>query len=127
MDIILQTGKDNPSLCLKNAKPLGKDFYARLDLCSGGFSADCDFHFEAWAKQQFVTSLAEMDRTLSGEAILKPMFEDYFLRFQLDKTGHVIVSGELIEYTSEIQKLTFSFQTDQTCLRPFYEALTQLQ
>lgn len=125
--IALQTGHEDPSLCLANIRRLGKDFGCRLQLKSGPFSADYDFYFEGYALDQFIAALGEMEVTLRGEAVLKPMFEDYFLKLQLDQTGHVKVSGELFVYSDNVQKLTFAFQTDQTCLGPFIKSLQRVK
>ena len=47
------------------------------------------------------------------------------IAFQMDKTGHVAISGELFG-DAGCQSLTFEFEADQTSLKPFADALRQL-
>ena len=61
-----------------------------------------------------------MDQTLSGSATLRPMWESPFIRLALDHRGHIAVSGELGDAD---QHLRFTFDTDQTCLRPLISDL----
>jgi hypothetical protein len=92
-----------------------------LEVNSHPFSAALNFYFDG-SLRQFVGSLKEIDATLSGHAKLALFHEDPFLLFEGDGRGHVTVTGLLVEM---MQKLQFSFVTDQTSLRPFIDALEQ--
>lgn len=67
-----------------------------------------------------------MDRTPSGSAALKHRYEEHFIKLELDRTGHVGVRGELMDFSSALfQKLVFAFETDQTCLAPLIKDFKQ--
>ena len=67
-----------------------------------------------------------MATQLSGEAEIKEEYEDHYVRIQLSCHGHVIVTGELWYYSDLNQHLKFGFETDQTCLQPLFNDLSQL-
>jgi hypothetical protein len=90
---------------------------AKLYVFSRGFSVQKFFYFENIEK--FVYDLKGIDRTLSGTAILKQQYEQDFIKFIGAKNGHIIVEGEIFEYSGVSQNIHFSFQTDQTVLKPF--------
>ncbi len=98
-------------------------YISLLNILSKPFSAQIDFYFEEFALKQFYDQLLAIDLTLSGEAILKPMWEPQFIKFEIDSRGHVTIKGELY---SGLQKLTFEFKTDQTYLKPFISDLSKV-
>jgi len=66
----------------------------------------------------FLEAVERMDRTLTGSALLKPLFEDHFIQLHLDHAGRATIRGELLEYSASPQHLCFQFETDQTCRAP---------
>ncbi len=59
-----------------------------------------------------------MDEALVGIAVLPTPNEDPFIKLTVDCTGSVLVSGHLVDYEQDWQRLEFSFGTDRTVLRP---------
>lgn len=58
---------------------------------------------------------------------MKPLFEDDFIAFRMFSLGHILVYGELFDYSEETQHLRFAFRTDQTVLKPLIADLRSLQ
>jgi hypothetical protein len=125
MDVVLQTNTANPAFALRDIRWFsdGSGYSSEYVVHSGGFSAARPFHFEAHPLRTFLNSLEAMDRDLRGSAELKPMFESDFVRLTLDHSGHLEVAGELTEQAHRRQSLVFSFQTDQTCLKPLIKEI----
>ena len=102
----------------------GSGYISLLVVRSGAFQAEKFFYFEEPVFEQFLEQIIEMNRTLSGKAILKPYYEPEYIAFEMLTAGHVQVTGELFEYSAPAQHLEFGFETDQTCLSPL---ITDLQ
>jgi hypothetical protein len=67
-----------------------------------------------------------MQRELTGEARFEEEWEhDQFLQLAMASRGHVVVSGRLVLLSGDANELSFTFQTDQTCLGLFIHALEQ--
>ena len=117
MDIKLRTNTEDPKLeFLKIEKYDDQSGYgSTINVASNGFSAKVFFTFEEWSMDEFIKQLEACDRTLSGEATLKPQWDNWFITFSLNGRGQVTVNGML--YTPE-QELKYEFTTDQTCLAP---------
>jgi hypothetical protein len=128
MDVVLETHSSNPALALRDVRWFGDSsgYVSQYVVQSGSFAAARPFYFEAQPLATFLEALEEMDRTLQGAAELRPLFEPEFLRLSLDHTGHIEVTGELVENGPSYQSLNYSFQTDQTCLKPFIAALKEV-
>ena len=125
MDIVLQTHDKQKVLTLNNFQ-LSESFgQAELYVFSGGFSVDTLFYFDRSYFKAFVKNLKVIRDTLCGEAILKPKYEDDYIKFSGSKSGHVVVEGEIFWHSEFDQKLRFSFQTDQTVLAPFIADLAK--
>ena len=124
MDVVLETNTANPSFALRQIQWFmdGSGYKSEYVVNSGGFSAARPFYFEAQPLKNFLEGLEAMDRDLRGSAQLKPIYESDFVRLTVDDRGHVDVSGTLTEHGPR-QTLTYSFQTDQTCLRPLMAAI----
>lgn len=120
MDVILRTNTSNPHLELRDVKRFkdGSGYSSLIIVRSGAFRAEKSFYFEEPVFDQFLEHLIEMNRTLSGKAILKPYYEPEYIAFEMLSAGHVQVTGELFEYSAPAQHLEFGFETDQTCLSP---------
>jgi len=128
MDIILATNSVDPALALRGIEVFsdGSGISCTLALRSGWMSAAYRLAVEIHPLERFVAALRELDRTLEGEAILKPQWEPQHLRFSGDGLGRVSVAGELIEHGPHRQFVSFEFATDQTCLGPLVRALDAL-
>jgi hypothetical protein len=129
MDIALSSNSPTAALELREIQRYadGSGFVTLLVVRSGGFAAALPFHFEPPCLTAFVRALEGMDRSLSGSATLKPTWEPQFVTMELDHRGHVRVFGELLESAEHEQRLQFSFNTDQTCLRKFAADLEACQ
>lgn len=121
MDIVLATSTENPSLALKNIERYEDDsgFGCLLSVRSNWLAVDYPLSFEVHPMSQFIAALGDLDRTLKGEAILKPMWEEQYIRLAGDGSGYIIVSGELVDHSENEQHVRFRFSTDQGCLSRF--------
>lgn len=128
MDIILATNSADPALELKGIEVFsdGSGFGCTLELRSGWVSAAYRLIIETHRAEQFLAALRELNRTLEGEAVLKPEWEPQYLRLSGDRFGRVAVAGELIEHGPYRQIVHFEFATDQTCLGPLIGAFEAL-
>ncbi len=129
MDIILATNADDPYLAFRDVVRFadGSGYSTRIAVRSGWVTAD-DYmlYFEAEPLSKFLAGIETIDRTLSGVAILKPLFEPPFIEFRGTGRGHVQVRGDLI-FSGELdQRVQFAFETDQTCLAPLVGAFRQV-
>ena len=117
MDIELRTNTEDSKLeFLKIEKYDDQSGYgSTINVASNGFSAKVFFTFEEWSMEEFIKQLEVCDRTLSGEATLKPQWDNWFIKFSVNGKGQVTVNGML--YTLD-QELKYEFTTDQTCLAP---------
>src|SRR5215213_6144864 len=125
MNILLKTNTSNPHLELRDLKRFkdGSGYSSLLVVHSGAFQAEISFYFEEPVFDEFLNRLIEMNRTLSGKAILKPYYEPEYVAFEMLTAGHVQVTGELFEYSAPSQHLEFGFEIDQTCLSPLISDL----
>jgi len=129
MDIALATHTDNQTLVFRNVGRFsdGSGYRAELLVRSRGFCVEFPFYFEVEPLRGFIEQLEQMDQTLKGKAVLKPMYEDHFIEVELSSAGHVTVRGQVIEYSEMPQSLKFEFNTDQTCLAPLIRELKKWQ
>ena|SRR6266576_3166961 len=127
MNIHLQTNQRDPSLSLRDVTRFedGSGYRAILEVRSRGFEVRTPFYFEPQPLAQFLEQLVAMDRTLSGSAKLKPLFEDHLVELTLTPRGRIVVRGEVFEYSEHSQHLGFEFETDQTILKPLIEQLRE--
>ena len=120
MDVVLRTNSEDPAMGLRRVQRFadGSGFGALIVVRSRGFVAERPFYVEPGALVGFLEAVGNMDRTLTGWALLKPFYEDDFIELTLDHAGHVRVRGELYEHSPPPQFLRFQFETDQACLAP---------
>ncbi len=120
MDIVLRTNSEDPFLALRNVQRFSDSsgFGAFLVVRSRGFAAERSFYVEPGPVVTFVEAVEHMDRSLTGTALLKPLYEGDLIELSLDSAGRVMVRGEIYEYSACPQQLRFQFETDQTCLAP---------
>jgi hypothetical protein len=125
MNAELQTNNDACGLRMENIKmyPDQSGGSCDLEVISLPFRANIRFFFDWPPLNQFVEQLEDIEQSLSGEATLGQQFEEPYIKFKGNGLGHIEVSGLLIVYNENIQKLEFSFTTDQTAVGPFIEEL----
>ncbi|HKJ32815.1 MAG TPA: hypothetical protein VKA34_13355 [Balneolales bacterium] len=99
-------------------------FSCKLKIRSRGFGIEKTEYFDNIS--DFIDQIETMNTTLTGQAIIRENYHDHYIKFEITKTGHVIVSGHLFEYSQHKQELLFEFKTDQTCLEPFIQDLKQV-
>jgi hypothetical protein len=124
--IILATNNDDPALELRSVERFsdGSGFCSEMFVCCHGFSAARPFYFSERSFRAALKALRRMDEQLQGEARFDEDWEqDQFLQFTMRSQGHVFVSGQLVLLTGHTNRLSFSFETDQTCLAPFIRSL----
>ena len=83
---------------------------------------ECEYdikNFVAFAKQ--INELYEFRRS---NVELREICYGSHISFDMDKTGHVAISGELFGHAM-IHSMKFEFDADQTSLKPFANSLKQ--
>ena len=90
-----------------------------IRVVSDGFSggADgCEYDYKEWKK--FLSQLESLYCFESREAILSEICYGSTVKFTMDSSGHIEVSG-LVYGNTMAQSLKFCFGADQTVLEPF--------
>jgi len=126
MDVILQTNDVDKRLGLYAVERYADDsgYCAELRIASHGFAAELQFCFEPARLAEFIDQVEHMNRTLAGEAVLRPTYEPSYIKLAVMRTGAVVVSGELQTLIDgEDHALRYGFRTDQTCLAPLIRDL----
>ena len=124
MDIQLRTNQTDETLRLGNVERYadGSGYRTVLQVRSRGFEVTVPFYFEPHPLNRFLEDLVAMDRSLSGSAKRKPLYEDALIELTLTHRGGVVVKGEMFEHSEHSQYLKFEFETDQTVLTPLIDA-----
>jgi hypothetical protein len=125
MDVILQTNDRDKHLAFRNLERYSDSsgVCARVSARAGAFAGEQLVCTSPERFEAFVAALARMDRDLSGSARFQSDYEEHYVQLSLDASGHVEVTGEVVEYGPRTQRLVFGFETDQTCLRPLIRDL----
>ncbi|MGD9629100.1 MAG: hypothetical protein AB7V18_07635 [Pyrinomonadaceae bacterium] len=128
MDIIFPTDSEQTKLELRNCNKFedGSGYSVDLIVLSEGFGLEIEFFFEQWPLNQFIGSLTEMESSLRGEAVLKPMWEDDYIKLEMLELGHLLVQGGFTQHSPHFQQLSFAFGSDQSALGPFLIDLRKL-
>jgi hypothetical protein len=106
--------------------PDGSGYHCDLVVDSVGFCLRRSFNFSEWGLKEFLASLDNMQKNLTGAAVLKEDYEPHYVKLEVEpKQGHVTITGEVWEFGAD-QHLKFCFTTDQTCLKPLNEGFTRL-
>lgn len=127
--IVLATNSSDPALELRSVERFadGSGFSSEMFVCCHGFSATRRFYFSERSFRAALKALRRMDDQLQGEARLDEDYEhDQFLQFAVDSRGHVTVSGQLVLLDGRTNRISFMFDTDQTCLAPLVSSLSSL-
>lgn len=72
-------------------------FSCNLKILSRGFGFEKTEYFDN--VHDFIEQIESMNTTLTGQAIIKEDYHDHYIKFEMTKTGHIIVNGRLIEYS----------------------------
>lgn len=128
-EIVLQTNDDKKVLRLSDFKKFedGSGYSCKISVCSGDFSCDRPFYFDDSHFPDAIRALQQMDAGNLGEATIKGQWEDDFIKFTLDKIGHVVVVGQIFEHAELSQQLKFAFETDRTVLGPLIRGFLDLK
>ncbi|MGD8113095.1 WapI family immunity protein [Vibrio sp. TRT 17S01] len=95
----------------------GSSFKCRVLVSSIGFGYCGQVCFDNG--QSFVESIEKMAENIVGSAELTEDYREHFVKFEVTKLGHVLVSGYFTKYGDFTHNLEFGFKIDQTCLAPF--------
>jgi hypothetical protein len=101
------------------------NFTFDLTVLSNGFSGTSHFCIRRDQIEKVCADLNNMHLTLSGQTVLNDNDSDGFLKFEIESTGRLDVSGQ-IGGTREDHSVRFRFQTDQTCIPPLIQDFTSL-
>ncbi len=126
--IELESNRDTTTLRLSNVEKFGdaSGYRCNLKVHSSGFACERQFYFDDDSLAEAIVSLRRMANGQPGEATVKDRYEYDFLRFAMNRLGHVVVSGALHEYGELSQSLEFAFRTDQTVLAALIRELTAI-
>ena len=96
-----------------------------LEIRSGSFSgvAPCEYDIKEFRK--FVEELLEMYDFKKQIVVFNEICFGSNVKFEVDKTGHITVSGEIFGEAME-HSLTFSFMIDQSVLDNFISELKNI-
>ena len=125
MDAVLATHSETCAFAMRDVELFAgaRGGMCNLQLISTLFSASTRFTFDYPSLPDFIQHLAALEQRLEGEARLGQQFEEPFVLFRGDGLGHITVSGVLVDYGDQSQRLEFEFTTDQTALGPFIQTL----
>jgi len=128
MDAALDTHDASRVFIMRNVEVFsdGSGGVCALEIVSPPFSARDRFYFDTPALTTFIEQLANIERTLVGEARLGQQFEEPYVLFRGNGRGHINVSGLLIDQSEHGQKLEFSLTTDQTALGSLIAGLREV-
>jgi hypothetical protein len=97
-----------------------------ISILSGDFAAKQMFWLYQTSFEQFLRKLEKMATRLSGSVELRMEYENPYVKMEIDRLGHVTVTGEFWYHAPLEQHLKFGFETDQTCLQPLFKGLSRV-
>lgn len=99
-----------------------------VDVIVGGFRGASGAVLRAEELRGFREALAEMHRTVKGEAVLESMEMWLTLRVAVNRSGGVVVTGRLVDQLGSGNELAFKIDgLDQSDLPPVIEALEEVE
>ncbi|MFC6332753.1 hypothetical protein ACFP56_08975 [Paenibacillus septentrionalis] len=96
-----------------------------ISIKSGEFMGKSNFCISEEQLSIFIQSLKEIDARLSGDSKIDDYDSDAHIIFEVNKLGHVIISGQ-VGGSHEEHSMRFKFTTDQTILERFGRVLGSL-
>ena len=126
MNIELSTNNQESKLEFQNVEKYSdhSGFCAHIYVKSDGFTGKVFCTFGEYPMDEFISQLESCDKSLKGEAILKPEYDNWFLKFSMNHTGGIGIEGLLYSIDHQLE---FAFLTDQTCLSKFIKDLRKWQ
>ncbi len=97
----------------------------RVFVRSGDFSGANNFCASLEKIKSTIQNLTIMYQTLKGECEMDDYDSDSFLKFELDKYGHLHISGQ-IGGTYDDHYMKFKFSSDQTVLEQLIRTLKSI-
>lgn len=95
---------------------------------AGGFRAESGAALRAEELRRFREALEQLHGSLQGEAVLESMEEWLTVRLNVDRAGHVAVSGKVRDRLGSGNELTFKINDlDQSDLPGVIEALNEVE
>ena len=93
-----------------------------LEVSSAPFHASKSFEFDISCGEVLIEKLKEFDKapkSFSNIRLAYTVWEEECIYFSGADFGHISVSGELVHYGRDIQRMEFEFATDQTMIKKF--------
>ncbi len=97
----------------------------QLKVVSGEFAGVGEWECDWQDVHTFVQELERLYHFQRQEVEFRDIEWGNWLKFQMDRTGHVTVTGRLYGGMS-MQTLEFHFRTDQSALQPFLQQMRQV-
>ena len=94
------------------------NFFFTVRVSSDGFSGHTGWECDRKEFVKFVQSIQDLYDFRTSSAELNDIGYGSHLRFDLDRTGHITVTGTLYGHAAD-HSITFRFTADQTDLHPF--------
>lgn len=116
--IELQTNDSTKSLLFATRYLMQTNFTFDLTAKSGGFSGTSHFCVRTDEIETFCNALMKMYSSFSGSARLNDNDSDGYVRFEMQESGQVNVSGQ-VGGSHQDHFVMFAFLTDQTCIPRF--------
>ena len=90
-------------------------FTFNIKIKSGEFAGASNFCMPKESINSIIEKLSEMDKELKGFCEIKDYDSDAYIEIEMDKLGHMCVSGQ-IGGSHEEHSMKFKYNTDQTVL-----------
>ena len=103
----------------------GSGYTSRLAVGSWPFSC-ADHHLDFDNLPRFTKDITKAYERIGGKARLSHTYEKDFVEIEVLGSGHVAVTGSVIQYGPPIQELRFSFACDQTFLPELLRSLREV-
>jgi hypothetical protein len=100
--------------------PYNTTFYVKV--VSGDFSGVSEFEYNIKDFIRFIKEIKDLYDFKLQKVELNDISYGSNIKFSLDKTGHIMVSGTIYGNAAE-HSLTFIFTTDQTAIKAFCKSL----
>jgi hypothetical protein len=123
-EITLPSSDGSDYLKLVNFKPDRNGVSFEIIISSRNFTGQTVYALEAVEFRSLLEDLQYMYDKLSGSADLRLHMEEDHVRFEINSSGQILVSGLLIHHMEPSHRLKFGFYSDQSCLPSFIQALS---
>lgn len=125
-DIIeLQTNSETEKLSFATRYLVYENFTFDLYVVSGSFCGTSSFCVRRDEIEFLCDELSKLHYSLNGSTSFNDNDSDGFVRFSMEQSGHVVVSGQ-VGGSHQDHSMRFKFQTDQTCIPRFVQDFKRL-